>query len=154
MKARISLLILASIGFCCGAAAATSDNPYLPIVTRNVFALKAPPPPPPPVEPARPALKVTLSGISTMLGKKQALMKAPPAQPKAGDQLKGAQSFVLAEGERQGDVEVISIDAELGKVTIKVGGEVVTIGFEDPLSSNGDSRPVPGQRGIQALPRL
>jgi hypothetical protein len=122
-----------------GVATTMADsNPYQAIVTRNVFGLKEPPPPPQIVEPAKPAPKLTLTGIIT-IGKTRALMTALPAQPKPGEQPKGPQSFVLAEGERDGEVEVVSIDPALGKVTLKLGDESVTIGFPEYSRSQGGS---------------
>jgi hypothetical protein len=142
MTLKISLVIFAGLALCSGGAAVADSNPYQAIITRNVFGLKDPPPPTKVVEPAKPSLKLTLTGIIT-LGKARALMTAPPAQPRPGEQPKGQQSFILAEGERDGEVEVVSIDPALGKVALKVGGESMTIGFEDNSRSKGGPVGIP-----------
>ena len=100
-----------------------ADNPYLENITnRNVFSLKPIPPPPDPAELNKPKpSKITLTGIMTILGKKQALMKAPPLPPsKPGEQPK-EQSYILAEGQRDGEVEVLQIDEKEG--TVKIANE-------------------------------
>lgn len=135
MRTKISLLLFAGLGFCSGAVATTESNPYQAIVTRNVFGLKDPLPPPM-VEQAKPAPKLILTGITT-IGKTRALLKASPAQPQLGGQPGGEESFILGEGERQGDVQVVSIDPALGKVTLNLGGESVTVGFVDNSRSKG-----------------
>jgi hypothetical protein len=142
---QTSLILLAGLAFCGGAAGTTDGRPYQAIVTRNVFGLKDPPPPPSVVEPVKPPPNLILTGITTF-GKTRALLKASPAPPKPGEQPKGEQSFILGEGERQGDVQVVSINPALGKVTLNIGGESVTIGFEDNSRSKG--RPV----GVPAAP--
>ena len=63
--------IVGAAVICAGAisvlCADTPDNPYQPIVLRNVFGIKpAPPPPPPPDTTAQvPQAKVVLTGITT-----------------------------------------------------------------------------------------
>jgi hypothetical protein len=131
-------MLLASLVLCSETGATADSNPYQAIVTRNVFGLKDPPAPAPAVEQKKPVPKLTLTGITT-LGKTRALMTAPPAPPKPGELPKGLQSFILGVGERDGEVEVVSIDPALGKVTVKLGGESVTIGFPDYSRSQAGS---------------
>src|SRR5947208_16694459 len=52
-------------------ASNANPNPYQGIVDRNVFGLKPPPPPPAPPEPPKPPVNITLTGITTVLGKKR-----------------------------------------------------------------------------------
>src|SRR6188472_2241935 len=61
---------------CSGAIAigADSGNPYQGIVDRNVFGLKPPPPPGKPEEKKVDLPPITLTGITTILGNKRALM--------------------------------------------------------------------------------
>src|SRR6267378_902744 len=98
--------------------ASSSANPYQGIVDRNVFALKPPPPPPPPpaVDNTKPTgPKIILTGITTILGKR-ALMKATlPRQNEPGKPPEPAkeESFMLKEGERQGEIEVLEINDKL-----------------------------------------
>src|SRR5579864_6162958 len=87
------------------AAGMTVDNVYHPIIDRNVFALRPVPPPPPPAEAAKPPPpRLWLTGITTIFGnRKLALLKGNfPNKP--GEPAKD-QSFILGEGERDGDVE-------------------------------------------------
>src|ERR1041385_247409 len=98
---------------CAGAHAVTSDqpaNPYQSIVDRNVFALKPPPPPPDPEASKPPPVKITLTGITTILGNKRALMKTPPPPGKPGEPAKQEMSYILTVGQREGDIEVLDID--------------------------------------------
>lgn len=119
-------------------AVAESANPYEAITGRNVFGLKAPPPPPDPtatqkVEPP----KMKLQGISTILGRKQVLVKVlakPPLRPKD-------ESLVIDEGNRNGELEVIAIDEKAGTVKFNNNGEIVTLDLNVPEDVD---RPVPG----------
>src|SRR5438874_11353639 len=106
--------------FCSESIGNTTEtaNPYQGIVDRNVFGLRPPPPPPSnePVKPPPPA--VTLTGITTILGKKLAFMNVQ-LPPKPGDQQKGGpQSFMLGIGEREGEIEVLDIDEKGGVVKV------------------------------------
>src|SRR5438045_1291474 len=121
-----------------GAKGITPDNanPYQGIIDRNVFALK-----PLPVatkdnsKDANPPPKITLTGITTILGKKQALMNvAMPAKPPEPAKQK---SFILAEGQRDGDIEVLEIDETSG--TVKVDD----FGTEMVLDINKDGAKLP-----------
>jgi hypothetical protein len=95
-----------------------SGNPYTPIVVRNVFGLN------PPVAtttawPGDPLIKIMPNGIMSVLGHWQVLFKAGntrPGQPARED------SYVLSEGQRQDDIEVVHIDAVAGRVTFNNHG--------------------------------
>ena len=106
--------VLTSLMLCAGAKAIGADsaaNPYQGIVDRNVFGLKPPPPPPRPEDNKPPAPKITLNGITTILGNKRALMSVQmPARPPEPAK---PQSFFLAEGQRDGDIEVLEINEKL-----------------------------------------
>jgi len=111
---------------------AADANPYQPIVERNSFGLKPPPPPqsdvPPPPPPA-PIAKVTLTGITSMFGpsSKRALLEIIEQEPgKTGTPRKP----ILREGEREGTVEVLSIDVEKNTVKIRNGTVETNITFE------------------------
>lgn len=106
--------------------------PYQGIVDRNVFGLKPAPPPPPPADNTPPPPKITLQGITTFGGKKRALLKAQ-LPPKPGDQTKGEQSFILAEGQRDGDIEVLEISDKRGDEFVKVNdfGTITNLSFEN-----------------------
>src|SRR5437899_4284234 len=119
MAGKTLVCMLGGILLSAGAYAIAADSlsPYQGIVDRNVFALKAPPPPPPPPEPPKPPVpNITLTGIMKGLGKTRALMEAvlpvkPPEQPKKS-------FFTLGEGERDGEIEVLKIDAAAGLVEV------------------------------------
>ena len=61
----------------------SSSNPYQGIVDRNVFALKPLPPPPEPPSDKPPTPEFYLTGITTILGNKLALIRTTPAPGKA-----------------------------------------------------------------------
>ena len=97
------------------------NNPYAPIVVRNIFALN----PPLPVDaapPGDPPPKITLNGIMSILGKLQALYKvavpAKPGQPAKDD------FYILSEGQRQDEIEVTHIDEQASLVTFNNHGTV------------------------------
>ena len=121
---------MTSLMLCAGAKAIGADsaaNPYQGIVDRNVFGLKPPPPPPRPEDNKPPAPKITLNGITTILGNKRALMSVQmPARPPEPAK---PQSFFLAEGQRDGDIEVLEINEKLDGGTVKVNnfGTVQTL---------------------------
>ncbi len=149
-------------------SAATSENPYAGIVERNVFALKPPPPPPDPESLKPLASKITLTGILTIFGKKQALMKTPPGPavpPKPGQPPEPPKehSYMLTEGQREDEITVLQID-ELAK-TVKVdnSGHIETLTFATNAPSaaaaaysgapspTGNATPPPG--GFRSIPR-
>ncbi len=128
------ICLLSGLSVCTLVTAAlgnTPDSPYKAITDRNVFGLKPPPPPPDPTAEANktPPPKITLTGITTIFGNKQALMKTPPGAVKPGEQPR-EQSYILAEGQREGDMEVIQIDEKAGSVKLVYAGTPVTLTFE------------------------
>jgi hypothetical protein len=157
---------------CAEANAVTPDasaNPYQGIVDRNIFGLRPPPPPPSnePIKPPAPA--VSLTGITTILGKKLAFMNVQvPAKP--GEQAKaGPQSFMLGVGEREGEIEVIEIDEKAGTVKLNDYGVITNVPFAKlpntpsaPVNTAGipGPHPIPNmgnpamapQRSIPGLP--
>jgi len=99
---RMLICSLAGLALCITGNAVGGDspgNPYQGIIDRNVFGLKPPPPPPDPESTKPPPPKVFLTGITTILGNRRALLKmTPPAKP--GEPAK-EQSFTLGEGQRE-----------------------------------------------------
>jgi hypothetical protein len=97
-------------------------NPYATIVVRNIFGLN----PPLPVDPAAndktPPPKITPNGIMSIFGQLQVLFKvdstAKPGKP-AGDD-----DYILSEGQRQDDIEVVKINEKAGSVTFNNHGTV------------------------------
>jgi hypothetical protein len=138
----VTSLVLAST-----ALALTTDNPYSAIASRNAFALKPPvvvtnAPTTPVVAPAG----IELQGINTILGKAQVFLKIklPARPPKPPED----QSVVLEAGQREGDVEVISIDAAAGIVRLKNRGDELALNMKDnaatPVAAPITAPPVPG----------
>jgi hypothetical protein len=120
-------------------AFAAGSSPYQGIVDRNVFGLKPPvsanveeaPPPAPP-------LKITLTGITTILGNKRALMSVaiPNKQP---------ESYILTEGQRQGEIEVLQINEKAGTVKVKNHGIEQTLDFK---TDGAKANPVPAVANV------
>lgn len=108
----------------------SSDNPYQAIVERNVFGLRPPPPPPGPEEaPKPPPPPLTLTGITTMLGKKLAFLKSAPQPGKPGQPPPTEQFYTLAEGQQDGDLLVMQIDENVQTVKVNYAGTVSTLDF-------------------------
>jgi hypothetical protein len=149
MRGKIALAI-AGLSFAIAANAIVNDgsNPYQPIVERNVFGLKDPPPPPSPDAEKPPPAKITLTGISTILGRKQALLEwTEPPTP--GQQPKKNYS-ILTEGQREGQIEVLQIDEKAGMVKVRNYGVAQTLNFEQngPKLPSSPITPLPGAGGI------
>lgn len=126
-------------------------TPYQAIVDRNPFSLK-----PVPIQTAEtnqaeasPPVKVILTGITSMFGpsskrafleiieqQQPAVGKGTPAATPAGPKRP-----MLGEGDREGDVEVVSIDIEKNIVVIRNAGATSELTFEVQKSS--PSTPAP-----------
>jgi hypothetical protein len=122
---KIAICLAGGLALCtvAHAGSVTPNNPYAPIVVRNVFDLN----PPQPVDqtPTEPPPKITPNGIMTIFGSPQALFKAAsPAKP--GQPAKDI-SYILSEGQRQDDIEVVRIDEKDGIVTFNNHGTVQEI---------------------------
>lgn len=101
-------------------------NPYMVITNRNAFGLQPEQPLPKPEELRPPPAKVRLEGIMSLMGSKRAILRllkqgVPPGQEPV---------LMLAEGERDQDVEVIAIDEENNTVKIRNQGITMEITFE------------------------
>jgi hypothetical protein len=126
MKRLGKIVVCLASGLVLNAGARADDgvlpnNPYAPIVVRNVFDLN-PPPPADAGQPADPPPKITPNGIMSIFGQLQVLFKvagtAKPGQP-AKDE-----SYILSEGQRQDEIEVIQIDEKNSLVTFNNHGIV------------------------------
>jgi hypothetical protein len=160
---QLLFVLLGGLSVCAAASAVTSNasnpsaSPYDGIIDRNVFGLKPPPPPPDPEATKTPPAKITLTGITTILGNKRALMKTPPPQGKPGEPPKTEQSYILTIGQREGDIEVIDIDEKAGSVKVNNAGTVLTLTFEKdgaklPATPPPPAPGVPVPGAIPALP--
>lgn len=112
------------------------DNPYAPIVTRNVFDINPPPPVDPSTLNAEPPPKITPNGTMSVFGRVQVLFKvsipAKPGQP-AKDE-----SYMLGEGQAQDDIEVTKIYEKAGLVTFNNHGTVQQLALVS-ASASGSS---------------
>ena len=142
-------LLLALSGLRCSlaATAAQQTNIYQPIVDRNVFGLKPPPPPTPPQTFSPPPAKITITGITTILGDKRVLLKVLPAS-RPGNPVAPEQSYILAVGQRSGDLQILDVDEKSGDVTLSSGGLVVTLNIE----KNGPKPPGSAPPLLRDLP--
>jgi len=111
-------------------------NPYKPIATRNVFGLSAISLPQPPAQPSKLLAKISLTGITTILGPPNALFKVSnPVEPG-----KPEKSYMLREGQFQDDVEVMSINAKGGSVVFRNHGVIQKISFESGTTQTQESK--------------
>ena len=115
-----------------GVKALALKTPYDAIAKRNLFHLQpavvaeAPPPKPTPLP------KITLTGITTILGRRVAFITINGV--KAGD---APQSVMVTEGEVVNGVEVKNIDEQAGIVNVVNGGESQILDFDPAKTSDG-----------------
>ena len=139
--------------------AEAQPNPYQAIIERNPFGLKPPPPPPDPtpVVPVIPPGKVVLTGITTMFGNPRALFEVTETEPGKPATVRKP---ILHEGDRDGALEVVSIDVEKSQVKIRNSGIETNITFDIPkltvaasaLPAIGGFPPSPLTTGIPGTP--
>ena len=150
MKIRTWLAGLAAVAGLAGttllALGEIRSNPYQSIIDRNAFALKPPPPPPDPaasLPPPPPPSNVKLTGITSMFGpsSKRAMLEILETGPG-----KLPKKPTLKEGEREGNVEVVSIDVEKGLVKILNNGVESVLGFTNDVAK----ATLPGAAGLPA----
>lgn len=131
-----------------GLLPANVENPYATIVDRNPFALKPPPPPPPPPEqtaPPVPMAKVTLTGLLSTFGEPRVLLEIIEDGGKGAAAT--AKKPILREGEREGSVEILSIDVVKNTVLLRNSGVETNITF-----TVAKSGPAPGGPGVPGAP--
>ncbi len=100
---------------------------FTAIPGRNVFGLTPPEQPPAATVQPPPLRKVLLTGITTILGDRRALLKTLPPPGSPGEK---EQWWILAEGQRAGPLEVLQIDENAGAVKVNNSGTLVTLTFE------------------------
>lgn len=149
MGIRRCLILIMIGGIAFSIYAVTEPDRYGAIVRRNAFNLREPEPPKPPPEPP-PSIKVNLTGITTILSGKRAFLLVQ-------EQGKQPESKMLKEGERDGQIEVVSIDESTGSVKIKIGEKETELTFEKdglkpPTSPAGAPGTVPGVPGAPGVP--
>ena len=97
-------------------------DPYAIVVARNIFGLNPPPPLNANSQNTDPPPKITPNGIMTIFGELQVLFKVAGA-PKPGGPPPTDESYILSEGQRQDDIEVVKIDEKNSIVTFNNHGE-------------------------------
>jgi len=110
-------------------ASSAPKQDYESIRQRNVFGLREPAQPLPPTNPPTQVPKITLTGITTVTGGPRALLQAMVPGAKPGEAAK-PEYMVMAEGQREGNIEVLQIDPKAELVKINDYGEIVTLSFE------------------------
>jgi hypothetical protein len=117
---KIFLILLLGVSQIARASQASGSipaNPYQKIGEHNLFGLQ--PPPPVAQAAATPPPQIVLNGLTTIFGDKRALFKTLPTADSPKEQ-----SYMLAEGQRAGEIEVLSIDMKAGAVAISNHGAV------------------------------
>ena len=75
-----------------------------------------------------PMPSIWLNGITDILGKKQVLMKVRfPLKPSAPPV---EESYILTEGQREGDIEILAIDVKAGTVRVKIIDTIMDLSLE------------------------
>jgi hypothetical protein len=141
-------MLLAILGcqVCCtdkkAISPSSTEGSYEGISGRNVFGLRPVPRPDLHTESIPPPPKIVLTGITTILGNKIALLKVLMPGPKPGD--KPHDDFLtLAQGEREGNIEVLDVDEKAGRVRVNDFGTIIELTFENYL---------PAEAGVPAAP--
>jgi len=134
----------------------SSDNPYATVAVRNIFGLIPPAPPENPTNELEKQLpKITPTGIMGVFGNWQVLFKvALPA--KAGPPAKD-EFYILSQGQRQDDIEVIKIDEKKSLVTFNNHGTTQELPLANAPASGGApaaSHPSPGRMNPGMAPGL
>ncbi|HXI72573.1 MAG TPA: hypothetical protein VNN22_19700 [Verrucomicrobiae bacterium] len=93
-------------------------NPYAVVVTRNIFGLNPPPVVDPNATVVEPPVKIVPNGIMSIFGQLQVLFKVA-AKPGGKDA-----AYMLTEGQRQDDIEVVRINEKAAIVTFNNHGIV------------------------------
>jgi hypothetical protein len=133
--AAASSLYAATIG--------TDANPYLSITERNTFGLKPPVSIGPPEPPKPAASKIVLQGVTTILGRRQVLFKinVPARAPEPARE----SNYMLSEGQRDGEIEVIEVNEKTGIVKFNNAGmiEVLSMDKDAAKPTAGPASPPP-----------
>lgn len=127
------------------AATNTDANPYGAIVLRNVFGLSdAVVAPPPAVDPAPPP-NVTLIGLSTLMSVPQAIVVVKPP-PMPGKPAPAEETYIMNQGERRGELELLRVNVKAGTAKIKLEGVESTISMRTNAPMRGGT-PTPAAAG-------
>jgi hypothetical protein len=116
-----------------------SSNPYAVIVDRNIFHLTSPPPPPPVDTKPKDMPKVYLSGIIKIGDEMKVLFSIPPKDNKSPTAY-----LSLAQGEKDNDVELLSVSGDQQSVDIMVSGIKETLTMASNTLAAAGIRPSGG----------
>jgi hypothetical protein len=116
---------------------------YQIITRRNAFGLRELTPPTP-MEPAPAAERprIMLTGITTILGDKRALLQSIPPPGKPGEPKTSAQFLIMTEGESIDGLQIIQVDARAGVVVVNNSGVTQALKLQE-LSDNAGLNPCP-----------
>jgi hypothetical protein len=145
---KITICLLGGLVLTAGVRAqdaALTGDPYAVVVARNIFGLNPPPPPNANPQDANPPPKITPNGIMTIFGQLQVLFKVA-GTPKPGGAPPADEPYILSEGQRQDDIEVMKIDEKNSIVTFNNHGETQTLPLVTTLPSSTPS-PAPAGPG-------
>jgi len=128
LSQRLVCVLLAFLpsGLIATVQAGRGDNPYRSISARNAFQLAqmaprlpaayAPPP-------ARPAPQIRLTGLTNVGGRKRALIEILTEG-------QGVRKLVVMEGEKLGEVEILGIDVQATRLTLRCADRETDLTFE------------------------
>jgi hypothetical protein len=148
---KIIVCVVSCLGFSVMAGpgnVAQTNNPYTSITSRNVFDLSAPLPVANEIAASNePLPKITVDGITSILGDWEVLFKVGEVNP-AGAVVKEHFS-ILRQNETDDGIKVVSIDSDVGTVTFINHGTIQEIplpkttrlALEEPILSYGDTLP-------------
>ena len=126
-RAHICICFVTGIALGASAGALASDAPSMPyreIADRNSFGLKALQEKPEPAPVVLTLPKIRLTGITTILGRKIAFLVITGSEPSGLPEC-----LVLAEGQRQDEIQVTEIDEKGGFVKVVNRDQEQTLEF-------------------------
>jgi hypothetical protein len=139
----VCLTVVAAATTVRASVAETKANPYLAIVERNAFGLhpvpKAPPPKP---KETKAEEDIRFTGISRDGSGKRAYLVVTDKPTKRGQQA-SVEYYCLGEGQREGEIEVKTIDEAAETVTLLKGAELLTLNFKDNGNPPTEATPTP-----------
>ncbi|HXB58270.1 MAG TPA: hypothetical protein VNU95_01825 [Candidatus Acidoferrales bacterium] len=110
----------------------TVTSPYSLIATRNVFGLNPPSVPSSQQQDSTPPPKITLTGITTIIGPLEVLFKVAGGN-RGGKQWQGG-AYILEEGQEEDGVGVVAIDVSKGIVIFNNHGVRQDVTLSNKLS--------------------
>jgi hypothetical protein len=129
---KIALCLAGGLAFVAGARA---DNLYGSIAERNVFNLNPPQPADATQQNTEPPPKITANGIMSIFGHLQVLFKV--AMPGRQGQPARDVSYILSEGQRQDDIEVVQISEKTGTVKFNNHGTIQELALTSTPAAGG-----------------